>query len=138
MDKINPQRRSQNMAAIKSKNMKPEMIVRRLAHKLGYRYRLHAKDLPGKPDLVFRKRRKVIFVNGCFWHQHDAQGCLDSRRPKSNRDYWNKKLQTNVERDRRNLEALKQAGWSAIIIWDCETKDTGPLSLKIAHFLKTQ
>lgn len=133
-DKISSKRRSENMAAIKSKGMKPEMAVRRLVHSIGYRYRLHARDLPGKPDLVFRPRRKVIFVHGCFWHQHAMERCLDGRRPKSNTGYWNPKLEGNVARDKRNREALTQAGWDVLVIWDCETQSPN-LQARIEKFL---
>jgi DNA mismatch endonuclease, patch repair protein len=108
------------MAAIKSADMKPEMIVRSMAHRLGYRYRLHARDLPGKPDLVFRSRRKAIFVHGCFWHQHKNSKCVDGRMPKSNLDYWQQKLETNVSRDKRNLTTLKALGWKTLVVWECE------------------
>src|SRR5687768_16524426 len=97
MDKLSQAERSENMRRIRSRNMKPELIVRSVAHRLGYRFRLHRKDLPGKPDLVFVSRRKVIFVHGCFWHQH--AGCIDSRLPKTNAAYWHPKLMRNVERD---------------------------------------
>ena len=122
------------MAAIKSKGMKPEMIVRRLVHSLGYRYRLHVKNLPGKPDLVFRNRRKAIFVHGCFWHQHAKERCLDGRRPKSNTGYWNPKLEGNVARDKRNRAVLKKAGWDVLVIWDCETQSPN-LKARIEKFL---
>src|SRR5450631_804879 len=110
-DKLTPERRSENMRRIKSKGMKPEMAVRRLVHRLGYRYRLHRKDLPGKPDLVFGPKRKVLFVHGCFWHGHELEGCADARRPKSNTGYWNPKLKSNKMRDASNVASLKAAGW---------------------------
>jgi len=134
-DKLSPERRSQNMAAIRSGGMKPEMIVRRLAHGMGYRYRLHRKDLPGKPDLVFGPRRKVIFVHGCFWHQHADPDCKIARRPKSNAAYWELKLQRNVQRDADNLAALQALGWGVLTIWECETKDTDALATRIRAFL---
>jgi DNA mismatch endonuclease, patch repair protein len=124
------------MAAIRSKDTKPEMIVRRLVHSLGYRYRLHRKDLPGKPDLVFGPRKKVIFVHGCFWHQHDDPDCLDGRLPKSRPDYWIPKLQGNKQRDKSNQAALAASGWQALIVWDCETKDSAELEKKIRSFLQ--
>lgn len=134
MDTIDRERRSRNMAAIKSAGMKPEMSVRRLVHALGYRYRLHARDLPGKPDLVFRKRKKAIFVHGCFWHQHSKAKCLDGRAPKSNIGYWGPKLEGNVARDKRNRAALMKAGWRVLVIWDCETQSPR-LKSKIERFL---
>jgi DNA mismatch endonuclease (patch repair protein) len=124
------------MRRIKSGDTKPEMLVRRLAHKLGYRYRLHRKDLPGKPDLVFAPRKKVIFVHGCFWHGHNREGCLDARRPKSNTGYWNPKLTRNKERDAERLAALQADGWEALVIWDCETADVELLQARLRKFLK--
>lgn len=123
------------MAAIRSKGMKPEMIVRRLVHSLGFRYRLHSKTLPGKPDLVFRSRKKIIFVHGCFWHQHDDPACLDGRLPKSRPEYWIPKLSKNRARDQRNIEALQESGWSALVVWECETRDLTVLQQKLRDFL---
>src|ERR1700683_4117479 len=110
--------RSANMRAIRSTGMKPELAVRSLVHKLGYRFRLHRKDLPGKPDLVFPSRHKVIFVPGCFLHSH--HGCRSAHVPKSNLDYWFPKLQRNQARDATNLEALCADGWKSLVIWECE------------------
>jgi len=135
-DKISKSRRSQNMAAIKSKGMKPEMIVRSLVHGMGYRYRLHRKGLPGKPDLVFGPRRKVIFVHGCFWHQHDDPDCKIARKPKSNTGYWDQKLARNVERDAQNVTRLEEAGWKVLTIWECQTKDQATLLSRLDDFLK--
>ena len=135
-DKITAKRRSRNMSAIRSTGMKPELLVRSLVHRLGYRYRLHAKDLPGKPDLVFRSRQKVIFVHGCFWHQHPKQSCRDGRAPKSNLGYWTGKLARNVERDARHLVALKGMGWRVLVIWECEALKGGDaLARRIEKFL---
>ena len=108
MDKLTTERRTENMRRIRSKDMKPELLVRHLVYSLGYRYRLHRKDLPGKPDLVFGPRRKVIFVHGCFWHLHPDPECVDSRVPKSNTAYWKPKLERNVERDRQHIAALTE------------------------------
>lgn len=128
--------RSRNMAAIRSTGMKPEMMVRSLVHRMGYRYRLHAKDLPGKPDLVFRPRRKVIFVHGCFWHQHRKASCKDGRAPKSNLGYWTAKLARNAERDRKNTEALKKLGWKVLVLWECGIlKQGAALEKRIGRFL---
>src|ERR1017187_4851135 len=124
--------RSANMRAIRSKDMLPELTVRSLVHKLGYRFRLHRKDLPGKPDLVFAARRKVIFVHGCFWHSHN---CKTAHVPKSNPDYWGPKLQRNQARDRKNSEALRAAGWAALVIWECELKDRGLVAGRVKKFL---
>jgi DNA mismatch endonuclease (patch repair protein) len=115
--------------------MKPEMAVRRLVHHLGYRYRLHRKDLPGKPDLVFGPSKKVIFVHGCFWHGHELEGCLDGRRPKSNKGYWNPKLARNKERDAERVAALKSSGWKVLTIWECEIKDLGKVEKRLIRFL---
>lgn len=134
-DKVTPERRSANMRAIRSKDTAPELAVRRLVHSMGYRYRLHRKDLPGKPDLVFAGRRKVIFVHGCFWHQHPLEQCLDGRRPKSNTGYWDPKLRRNVERDAHHREALKTAGWDVLVVWECECRDVASLSSRITDFL---
>lgn len=121
------------MAAIKGKNTKPEMVVRRLIHGLGYRYRLHRKDLPGKPDLVFPSRRKIIEVYGCYWHMHD---CPYGRVvPKTNAEFWQAKRLSNVARDTRNIKALTEQGWKVLIIWECEIKDTNTLQKRVTHFL---
>ena len=134
-DKLTPEHRSRNMAAIRSKGMKPERVVRSLVHGMGYRYRLHRKGLPGKPDLVFGPKRKVIFVHGCFWHQHDDPACKIARQPKSNLGYWNEKLSRNVNRDQRNQADLEGQGWSVLVIWECETKDVEALKAKLKRFL---
>ncbi len=127
--------RSENMRAIRSTGSKPEMTVRRLAHAMGYRYRLHGKHLPGKPDLVFAFRRKVIFVHGCFWHQHPRPGCKDARPPKSNLEYWQPKLARNKQRDTLALAALKESGWSVCVVWECETQNAGVLRRRLKRFL---
>ncbi len=118
MDKLDPARRSENMRRIKGKGTRPELAIRTALHRLGYRYRLHAADLPGKPDLVFRTRRKVILIHGCFWHQHD--GCKITRLPKSNTAYWTPKLLANKSRDTVNLLKLTELGWEVLTIWECE------------------
>lgn len=122
-DTISTKRRAENMRRIRSKGMKPEMLVRRLSHALGYRHRLHRKDLPGKPDLVYPGRRKVIFVHGCFWHQHGDPDCKIARRPKSNLDYWNPKLDRNMERDAQSQAQLRELGWEYMIVWECEARE---------------
>ncbi|MEE2691159.1 MAG: DNA mismatch endonuclease Vsr [Pseudomonadota bacterium] len=135
VDTLSEARRSANMSAIRSKGMKPEMIVRSLVHRMGYRFRLHVKDLPGKPDLVFRPRSKAIFVHGCFWHQHDDPKCLDGRLPKSRLEYWLPKLERNAVRDRSNQTALRAGGWKVLTIWECETKNLEKLEAKLRGFL---
>ncbi|MFW5498395.1 MULTISPECIES: very short patch repair endonuclease [unclassified Maridesulfovibrio] len=126
MDKLTPKKRSWNMSRIKSKNTKPERIVRSLLHNMGFRFRLHRKDLPGKPDIVLPKYKTIIFVHGCFWHQHP--GCKDSKIPKSNSEYWINKFNNNAERDKIAVEKLEGAGWHVITVWACETKDLDRLA----------
>ena len=106
------------MSRIRSRDTKPEMVVRRLLHSLGHRYRLHRKGLPGKPDIVLPKYRTVIFVHGCFWHRHP--GCKYAYTPKSRLEFWNKKFDENVRRDRENKKALRKLGWKVIVVWECE------------------
>jgi DNA mismatch endonuclease, patch repair protein len=134
-DSLSPARRSANMAAIKSKDTTPELAVRRIVCALGYRYHLNRRDLPGKPDLVFGPRRKVIFVHGCFWHMHPKANCLDARAPKSNTHYWSPKLARNVARDGQNARTLRALGWRVLVVWDCETKDERRITARIAKFL---
>lgn len=128
-----PALRRRTMQAVKSVNTTPEMKVRRLLHGLGYRYRLHRKDLPGAPDIVFPARRKIIFIHGCFWHGHDcARG---ARTPATNRDYWLAKVGRNRARDERTLEALRQGGWEVLIVWECGMKDRAALQGLLTGFL---
>ena len=135
-DKLSPAHRSENMRRIKSKNMKPEMVVRSIVHQMGFRYRLHRRNLPGKPDLVFAPRKKVIFVHGCFWHGHDDPACPDGRRqPKSNLDDWLPKLARNKERDAAHAAALAGLGWSAMTVWECDLKREERLTHALRHFL---
>lgn len=136
VDRISPEARSANMRAIKSKGMKPEMIVRKLTHRLGYRFRLHRNDLPGCPDLVFSAKKKVIFVHGCFWHQHSEFDCKLSRKPKSNLAYWNPKLENNVKRDKEKIKELESLGWSVLVIWECATQVEDVLERAIVEFLE--
>jgi DNA mismatch endonuclease (patch repair protein) len=132
-DKISTDRRSANMSAIRSQDMKPELRVRHAVHKAGYRYRLHRSDLPGKPDLVFVGRHKVIFVHGCFWHQH--RGCIDGHKPQSNQSYWIPKLKRNKNRDKASRAQLTKMGWHSLVIWECWTNDQGRLKKLIRKFL---
>lgn len=115
--------------------MKPELLVRRVVHRLGYRFRLHRADLPGKPDLVFPRLRKVIFVHGCFWHQHSSETCKRAHAPRSNLDYWQNKLQRNVARDEAARTELGKQGWQTLVLWECELKDVGTLEKCLTDFL---
>jgi DNA mismatch endonuclease, patch repair protein len=119
-DIFTPEKRSEVMSRIRSKNTKPELVVRSILHRMGYRFRLHRKDLPGKPDIVLAKHRTAIFVNGCFWHLHD--GCSGGRYPKSRKTFWLKKLNGNKARDKRNYAALAERGWLVVVVWECELK----------------
>lgn len=122
------------MRAVKSSDTGPEMAVRKLIHGMGFRYKLHQKKLPGKPDLVFPRLHKVIFVNGCFWHGHN---CLrGARLPKANRKYWKRKIARNKQRDRKNLQILPRQGWTALTIWECETRKPKLLEKKLSKFLE--
>lgn len=123
------------MSLVRGKDTKPEMIVRRLVHGLGYRYRLHVKDLPGRPDMVFPSRRAVIFVHGCFWHQHPDPACKLARQPKSRMDFWGPKLLSNRVRDERNIEVLTSLGWRVLSVWECEVRDQERLREKVVGFL---
>jgi DNA mismatch endonuclease (patch repair protein) len=134
MDKLTRVRRSENMRRIRSKDTNPEMIVRRIAHRLGFRYRLHSSKLPGKPDLVFSSRRKAIFVHGCFWHQHSR--CPAGRVPSSQKSYWTEKLARNVSRDREHVLNLRKAGWKTLILWECELSDQYKVAKRLTTFLR--
>lgn len=129
MDTITPDQRSKNMQKIRSKNTTPELIIRRFLFRQGLRFRLHVKELPGKPDIVLPKYRAVIFVHGCFWHQHP--GCKQASSPKSNSDYWKNKLSANQARDKKHTEALAQSGWRVFTIWECEVESKDQTKLFI-------
>jgi DNA mismatch endonuclease (patch repair protein) len=133
MDNLSRKRRSENMRRIRSQHTSPELQIRSLIHRLGYRFRLHYTKLPGRPDIVFPAKNKVIFVHGCFWHQHPH--CIDCHIPKSNSAYWRKKLENNKARDRRNRAKLRRLGWEYEIIWECETSDLGMLIKRVRKFL---
>lgn len=132
-DIYEPRKRSEIMSRIRGRGTKPELVVRRIAHNLGFRFRLHRKDLPGRPDIVFPRHRAVILVHGCFWHRHP--GCKHASSPKTRKLYWKNKLEDNVARDRRNETALRELGWRVMVIWECETKDREAVAARIKSFL---
>lgn len=133
MDTISPERRSANMGRIRHKNTNPEVELRRLIHANGYRFRLHRRDLPGTPDIVFPSRKKVILVHGCFWHQHSS--CREGRLPGVHRRYWVAKLKRNKIRDESNRALLKQKGWGVLEVWECELKDAAAVVKAVKRFL---
>jgi len=133
MDRISSTDRSTLMARIRKKNTKPELAVRRLAHRLGYRFRLHQGDLPGTPDLVFRSRRKVVFVHGCFWHQH--RGCGLARMPKTRLNYWKPKFARNKAHDHAVRARLRRKGWSSIVVWECQANNVALITNMLSRFL---
>ncbi len=135
MDTLTPEQRSERMSRVRGKGSRPEMRVRQIVHGLGYRYRLHAKDIPGKPDLVFRSRRKVIFVHGCFWHRHPDPACKLARRPKSRHEFWDAKFESNIARDAVVMEQIVNTGWRALVLWECHLRDTETLGRQIREFL---
>lgn len=125
--------RSENMSRIRGKNTKPEIAFRAIVHSLGYRYRLHRRDLPGTPDLVFPGRKSVIFVNGCFWHRHP--GCANCTMPKTRFEFWQEKFAKNVARDRKAVAELERLGWRVLIVWECELRDEQALKASVVEFL---
>ncbi len=133
MDNLTKKQRSYCMSKIKSKNTNPEILVRSFIHRMGYRFRLHCKELPGKPDIVLPRYKKIIFVHGCFWHRHN---CRYGRViPKTNKKYWDNKRKGNVERFKKNASQLKKLGWNIFIVWECQTRDIEKLKNKISDFL---
>lgn len=133
MDTLTPQQRSERMARIRSRDTKPELILRKLVHGMGYRYRLNRRDVVGNPDLAFIGRRKALFLHGCFWHRHD---CPAGRRvPKSRLDFWEEKFSKNVERDALVSEQLRKAGWRLLVVWECQLRDLTKVARKIRKFL---
>lgn len=133
-DSLTPKRRSWNMSRIKSSNTKPEIAVRRALHALGFRFRLHVKNLPGKPDIVLSKFKTIVFVHGCFWHRH--QGCKFAYTPKSRPEFWLKKFELNVARDKRNVAKLKALGWNIYIFWQCEIASESKFNEKLRKIEK--
>ena len=128
-DVFSKEKRSWVMSRVRGKGTSPEIRVRSLTHRLGYRFRLHQKDLPGKPDLVFPSRKKVIFVHGCFWHGHDCP--RGKRTPKANAGYWTEKIRKNIERDAKNQAELQSLGWNVLVVWECEMKNLDKVACKI-------
>ncbi|WP_227340128.1 very short patch repair endonuclease [Sphingopyxis sp. P8] len=133
VDHVSPDRRSRIMARVGQRDTKPEMILRRALFSLGYRYRLHSRRLPGRPDLVFPARKKVIFVHGCFWHGH---GCRWGKLPKTRLDYWEPKIRANIERDRRALSTLAEQGWTSYVVWQCELRQPELVIERVEEFLR--
>ncbi|UVK42692.1 very short patch repair endonuclease [Mesorhizobium sp. AR07] len=128
-----PPDRSRLMSRVKSRNTQPEMIIRRLVNSMGYRFRLHRHSLPGSPDLVFPRRKRVLFVHGCFWHRHP--GCRHTTTPKTRVDFWQAKFQDNIARDLRVESALRESGWEVLVVWACEIKDIPELRGRLEEFL---
>lgn len=127
--------RSRLMARVRTSNTTPELVVRRCLHALGFRFRVHRRDLPGTPDIVLPRHRTAIFVHGCFWHRHS--GCVKTTDPKTRPEFWQNKFQANIARDQRNLESLAALGWRTLVIWECETKDPEALRLMLGELLGT-
>ena len=134
-DVVSKEQRSLNMSRIGGRDTGPELVVRRTAHRMGFRFRLYRKDLPGTPDLVFAKHRLAVFVHGCYWHRHD--GCRFAYSPKSRVEFWTKKFKENVARDSRNQSLLRELGWRILIIWECETRDVKTVEGKLHEYLCT-
>jgi DNA mismatch endonuclease, patch repair protein len=136
MDTLTVAQRSRRMSLVRGKDTKPEMVVRRLIHRMGYRYRLHDRALPGNPDMVFAGQRKVIFVHGCFWHRHGS--CKLTRWPKSKLDFWRPKLEQNHERDKVNKRKLVKLGWKVLVVWECQLNKVSVLTVRLSEFLERQ
>jgi DNA mismatch endonuclease (patch repair protein) len=132
-DNLTPERRSANMSRIRSRDTSPELAVRRLVHRMGFRFRLHVPALPGKPDLVFPRLQRIIDVRGCFWHGHP--GCIDSHIPRTRLEYWRPKLERNRRRDEENRRTLRRLGWRVCVVWECEVKNVKKLSRRLGRFL---
>ena len=135
MDTLSPSDRSARMARVRGRDSKPEMLVRRMVHGIGFRYRLHDRRLPGSPDLVFSARRKVIFVHGCFWHRHPDAQCRLARMPKSRLDFWEPKLQGNRDRDVRHQSELVALEWQYLVVWECQMRHREQLENRLRAFL---
>lgn len=135
-DIFSKQERSRIMARVRGVNTKPEKVVRSLLHGLGYRFRLHVNELPGKPDIVLVRHRKIIFVHGCFWHGH--RRCRRSQRPSSNKRFWNQKLSGNIERDKQHLRKLRRLGWRTLVVWECQTRQLPHLARIVSQFMERE
>jgi DNA mismatch endonuclease (patch repair protein) len=135
-DRISRAARSRNMSRIRSEDTGPERLIRKTVFAMGYRFRLHRRDLPGTPDIVLVKRRKVIFVHGCFWHGHSR--CLRAKPPTSNVEFWKQKIERNTARDRAVVASLQRSGWSVCVVWQCELRDLGAVKAKLVKFLKSR
>ncbi len=133
-DIVDAKRRSRIMSRIRGRDTTPELVVRRMAHRLGFRFRLHRKDLPGRPDIVFPRFRAAVFVHGCFWHRHN--GCRFAYTPKSRVAFWNEKFKKNIAHDRRSEEALRNLGWRVLVIWECETQNETALKKCLVDHLR--
>ena len=133
MDVLTKKQRSYNMSQIRNKNTRPEILVRSIVHRMGYRYALHRKDLPGHPDIVLVRHKKIIFVHGCFWHIHKCR--YGKVKPSTNADFWKSKREGNVARDKRNIQKLRKDGWKVLVVWECQTKDKEKLIRKLNNFL---
>lgn len=135
MDVFSKDKRSKIMSRVAGRDTKPELIVRSLLHRMGYRFRIHRTDLPGRPDITLPRHKKTIFVHGCFWHGHI--GCPRAKRPSTNEVFWNRKLDKNMERDTENMAKLEALGWSVLVVWQCEAKNSLKLRQKIENYMKT-
>lgn len=134
-DVFSKQKRSEIMSKVKGGNTKPELLVRSLLHRMGYRFRIHRSDLPGKPDIVLPKHRKIVMVHGCFWHGH--RSCRKGQnRPSSNKRFWDRKIRGNAERDKRNVAELRRLGWNVLTVWECETRNQDRLARKLLNFMR--
>lgn len=134
MDRLTPEKRSWNMGRIKSSDTNPEKRVRSTLHRMGYRFRLHRKDLPGKPDIVLPKYKAIIFVHGCFWHRH--KNCKNAATPKTRKEFWQQKFQDNVKRDRKVSRSLRKSGWHVHVVWECQTKNQDKLEKNLQTFFR--
>lgn len=135
-DRFTPEERSRVMSRVKGHDTEPERIVRKIVHRMGYRFRLHDKSLPGKPDIVLSRHKKVIFIHGCFWHGH--KGCHKATRPVSNVEFWNRKLDGNMRRDAKVQRELKSLNWKSLTVWQCQTRDVAVLQKRLERFLTTE